>query len=197
MGASKRAKRNEDAATLCRRNIDGGPSVIRDSDCRPRRYCLQGPVRTSFQPLDVFTPIGFIDLLLSSPLYVLVMFAGARWIFGYELNDVAKSAVNAFMSTGLGGYAWDIISALIRMIIIGILAVQSLRHEWEHTTNRSCPYPPEDVKAGYTVFMAVYTVRAVLITASVPIALCTRLYCPSEYCPTGSSAPPVFPDDRT
>ena len=97
------------------------------------------------------------------------MFAGARWIFGYELNDVAKSAVNAFMSTGLGGYAWDIISALIRMIIIGILAVQSLRHEWEHTTNRSCPYPPEDVKAGYTVFMAVYTVRAVLITASVPI----------------------------
>ena len=98
------------------------------------------------------------------------MFAGARWIFGYELNDVAKSAVNALMSTGLVGYAWDIISALLRMIIIGILAIQSLRHEWEHGgTWGSCPYPPEDVKAGYTVFMAVYTVRAVLITASVPI----------------------------
>ena len=100
----------------------------------------------------------------------MVLFAGARWVLGFELNDVAKSAVNAFMSTGLGGYAWDIFSALLRMIIIGILAVQSLRHEWDHGgTLGSCPYPPEDVKAGYTVFMAIYTFRAVLITASVPI----------------------------
>ena len=100
----------------------------------------------------------------------MVIFAGVRWVLGYELNDVAKSAVNAFVSTGLGGYAWDIISALLRMIIIGILAIQSLRHEWEHGgTWGSCPYPPEDVKAGYTVFMAIYTFRAVIITASVPI----------------------------